>query len=424
MGVVLDPCCSVSTDFCDYNAVFFHYCDGASFVGGSVRSLSMPGEPEASGYPRQVHSAGRAIVAAGLQVLIDQHKLGEATDVLVTGFSAGGLAALLNAETVRSTLRGAGAPLRRFKVASFSGVFLPSATHSRHARAHQAIASGGSSYVSSDSSSDGDSADEEALEKHAFASQLRDGLRGAGMVASPGCAAWLRRGGHDPARDAWRCALDTAPLEALPEDMPAFVAQSSLDWWQIGCTLGAGASIYAEANCSHGRWQRCSPRSRLQQLGLGHCTTAQLAAVRRFALRSTSMLLGSAVLQRPGSGAFVHSCHEHSDGRETFLANSIDGVTLFTAMRDWWRADAKAPAERHTRLASLRMTVDTNGSSCGKSCRDVHSRARPSRCARFTTSPNPKTLSHKRAAIAELEKLRSKDGPTKRSFLIDHRPAN
>ena len=416
VGAVVDPCCSVSTDFCDYNKVFFHYCDGASFVGGSVRSLSLPAEPGASAYPRQVYSAGRAIVAAGLQVLIDEHKLGEATDVLLTGFSAGGLAALLNAETVRSALRGAGAPLRRFKVASFSGVFMPSAIGSRHAHAQAAAtasSSSSSSYGSSYSSSgNSGSADEVALEKHAFAAQLRDGLRGAGMVATPSCAAWLRRGGHDPARDAWRCALDTAPLEALPEDMPAFVAQSSLDWWQIGCTLGAGASIYAEANCSHGRWQRCSPRSKFEHLGQGHCTTAQLAAVRRFALRSTSMLLGSAGLQRPGGGAFLHSCYEHSDNRDTFVAHSIGGVTLMKSLREWWRADAKAPAEQHTRLASLPQTVDTNVSACDKSCRDLHSRARPSRCSRFTAAPNPKTVSHKRAAIAELEQLlgREKDG--------------
>ena len=58
----------------------------------------------------------------------------------------------------------------------------------------------------------------------------------------------------------------------LPLTCRRSVAQSSLDWWQIGCTLGAGASIYAEANCSHGRWQRCSPRSKFEHLGQGHCS--------------------------------------------------------------------------------------------------------------------------------------------------------
>lgn len=47
--------------------------------------------------------------------------MSDATDVLLSGCSAGGLAALLAADTIYDLLVAAGAPLRRFKLALFSG---------------------------------------------------------------------------------------------------------------------------------------------------------------------------------------------------------------------------------------------------------------------------------------------------------------
>lgn len=192
---IIDPCCTVSVDFCDYNKVFFHYCDGASFFGARQSSLRLEASPVRLSRlpPSQVYSAGRAIVASAIQLLVDSFGLGEATDVMVAGFSAGGLAALLNAEAIRTALRAAGAPLRRFKVASFAGVFLPSAAPSS------------------------------PLE-----GQLQATFEGA--RASDSCASWLRRRGLSVGRDAWRCAVDAAPLEVLPRSLPVFVAQSTVDW--------------------------------------------------------------------------------------------------------------------------------------------------------------------------------------------------
>ena len=203
---IIDPCCSVSVDFCDYNKVFFHYCDGASFSGGGRQSrleleASRQLPASLSRLPRTVHSAGRAIVTSALQLLIDRFSLGEATDVMVAGFSAGGLAALLNAEDIRAALRAAGAPLQRFKAASFSGVFLPS-----------------------------------VVPTSPLELQLRATFDGA--RATGGCAAWLRRLGLSVGRDAWRCAMDAAPLEMLPASLPVFVAQSTVDW--VPQRLGLG----------------------------------------------------------------------------------------------------------------------------------------------------------------------------------------
>ena len=78
-----------------------------------------------------------------------------------------------------------------------------------------------------------------------------------------------RRGPRAPARDRRvgfgppRCArgstgarwAGTAPLEALPADLPAFVEQSTLDRWVSYCELGADAfsGLYLR-NCAAGEW--------------------------------------------------------------------------------------------------------------------------------------------------------------------------
>ena len=57
---------------------------------------------------------------AMLDTLIQYHALGQATDVLLAGGSAGGLSTYLHADRVAEYLRGKGAPLKRFKAAPVS----------------------------------------------------------------------------------------------------------------------------------------------------------------------------------------------------------------------------------------------------------------------------------------------------------------
>ena len=45
---------------------------------------------------------------------------------------------------------------------------------------------------------------------------------------------------------AWRCLLGLAPLELLPADLPAFVAQSSFDLYQSNCALAVASAGVAD----------------------------------------------------------------------------------------------------------------------------------------------------------------------------------
>lgn len=64
---------------------------------------------------------GTAIVEATLRRLQLEHNLGQAQDVLLTGCSAGGLAAFLQADRIGDFLEANAQPTLRYKVAPVSG---------------------------------------------------------------------------------------------------------------------------------------------------------------------------------------------------------------------------------------------------------------------------------------------------------------
>ena len=124
---------STGTEFMDGAVVHLKYCDGASFAGSSrikvladYEQLQMGKRELPEGSRATVTFGGRAILEAALTVLMSPERpfgMRHATHVLLSGCSAGGLAALLSAEVVRQRVVQHGAPLRHFKVAVFSGVF-------------------------------------------------------------------------------------------------------------------------------------------------------------------------------------------------------------------------------------------------------------------------------------------------------------
>jgi len=121
-------------------------CCSASFAGQAMSTTLSPRAGElragsqtvAAGEPLTVTWAGRAILQSAIELLIMSHGLGSATDVLLSGCSAGGLGALLAAEAVRDWLQGADAPLKKFKVAVWSGIF-PHLPHSGYTAAMRNI---------------------------------------------------------------------------------------------------------------------------------------------------------------------------------------------------------------------------------------------------------------------------------------------
>ena len=98
-------------DFHGFHRVWLKYCDGGSWTGGRAAPLEVGG--------KKVWLRGRAVLATQLAALL-RLGLGSARQVLLAGSSAGGLAALIHADWIRTQL---GGQLQKFKVLVGGGFF-------------------------------------------------------------------------------------------------------------------------------------------------------------------------------------------------------------------------------------------------------------------------------------------------------------
>jgi hypothetical protein len=108
---------SVNPDFAHFNRVVLWYCDGASFTGNADAPVFHAATNQTLYY------RGKRVLDLLLDTLAQRHGLGNATHVLVSGGSAGGLAAYHHADHVGARLAQMGAPLLTFKAAPVSGLF-------------------------------------------------------------------------------------------------------------------------------------------------------------------------------------------------------------------------------------------------------------------------------------------------------------
>lgn len=71
----------------NWNTVFIRYCDGGSFTGSNSSTTIVQG--------MELFFRGKHILKAVIDDLLDNRGLSNATDVVVSGCSAGGLASTL-----------------------------------------------------------------------------------------------------------------------------------------------------------------------------------------------------------------------------------------------------------------------------------------------------------------------------------------
>lgn len=325
-GGILSRCCALtSMEFCNMNKVFVPYCDGASFGGardiplGRAGNVSLP----TGVTPNVVRSDGRAILVGVIRHLITHHGMGNATDVLVSGCSAGGLAALLYGSLVRDELQQSGANLKRFKLASFSGLFFAPRHGLRTARQ-------GPAHLTP------------------FERQMRQVVE-LSNLSLPSTCQYRTVPGHE-----WRCLLGTAPLMAVPADIPVFVVQSTFDLFHTNCILGMPTddrfgygSRYFQAGCLSAGWERCLHWMTPAYTTTQFCSLRQLSDMESFQQHITSTLETSEGLQRRGSRAFLANCNDHCADANALQGTTIDGVTMMKALTSWWRAPAEVMPKTH-----------------------------------------------------------------------------
>jgi hypothetical protein len=86
----------------DWNAVLLRYCDGASWIGSVA-------EPVAGPEGEKLFYRGKHNLEAVFTDLVKKHSLGKATEVLIGGDSAGGLATFLHIDTMADYIHEANA---------------------------------------------------------------------------------------------------------------------------------------------------------------------------------------------------------------------------------------------------------------------------------------------------------------------------
>ncbi|KAK3271497.1 hypothetical protein CYMTET_20161 [Cymbomonas tetramitiformis] len=102
----------------DWNIVFVGYCDGGSFSGHLENSITIEGT--------ELFFRGRAVLRAVLESLLPQG-LSAATDFILTGCSAGAVAAVLNCDPVQQLLHSLNVPVAtRMRCMADAGFFLNS----------------------------------------------------------------------------------------------------------------------------------------------------------------------------------------------------------------------------------------------------------------------------------------------------------
>eukprot|EP00040_Diaphanoeca_grandis_P017723 m.92926 g.92926 ORF g.92926 m.92926 type:complete len:430 (-) comp26585_c1_seq1:267-1556(-) len=99
-GGILGENCTTNPDFCEWNFVFLHYKDGASFGSNRVDPIMVKnGKAEAKMWMR-----GRPSFNAIIAHLHSAYGMTEATEVILSGGSAGGLAVFYNLDHLGSLL--------------------------------------------------------------------------------------------------------------------------------------------------------------------------------------------------------------------------------------------------------------------------------------------------------------------------------
>ena len=333
------------------NCASLVYCDGASFSGfraqpwpvapplgggdggdGGLpyktrrRTWRLDGDGHAGDNPpplrhiTQLAFRGLRNLDAALEHLVADGGLADATELVVTGGSAGGLSTFLHADRVA-----AAAPRARVRALPVVGYFLD----------HPEMGGGTPDY-------------REHMQNVMDMQNVTGGDSGGAL--SEACLAAYPM-------ERWRCFM--SPFAQAFVKTPFFMFNSRFDFWQLGCILDVGClcsrnvsqtssdlcapgpsscwsnpappnrSNYAASNQN---WARREPWARLGSPPIvgANCNASQRDAIQRYG--SSFMAALAPVLAEPKNGAFITSCicHACDWGRL-----SLGGKTANAHFSDW-----------------------------------------------------------------------------------------
>jgi hypothetical protein len=295
---------------------------------------------DASGKQTAVWLRGRRILDAALDTLIEEYGMGSATEILLGGDSAGGLAVFNHANYIESKVQryhANGDEIVKLRVAPSSGFFLY----------HNNVA--GSMVWQEQMQylyqmSNWTLTDTECLDM--YVNELQ-----------------------------WLCLFPQNLYTFIKP--PVFVLNSALDSYQVANLLAAEriegfpsgqtpvVSLWSNYNASSAPgWWNCSGVGRIEDCGPG-----QIYHMNMYMDSFSSLVSNDSAFKKRGNGAFVYGCYLH-DAEMLDLPYkkfTVGGVSMRDALSAWWRSVA-APARDFTYMEVGRYEYPASMMDASPSC--------------------------------------------------------
>jgi len=275
-------------DFYDWNHVFFAYCDGSSFSGNVQEPVSYKG--------KLLYYRGHRNLLAIFKDLFKNKGLGNATDVIITGDSAGALTTFYHIDEIRAMMPKS---VTRFKAAPFSGVFL------YYPNVEGKIVFG--DYLKS------------VFNLHNLSGTINQKCISA---MSP----------------EYRHKCMFAQYIMLYIDTPLFTIGSAYDPIGTSCIVGGGPALgpsaFGGGNCSGiPGWAPCEDDP-------SKCTKEQWEKIEAYGETYMKILANHPKMKQDGNGFFECNCHTHAaESSRAWEVYNVDGVSMRDAVRSWYFSD-------------------------------------------------------------------------------------
>jgi len=258
------------------------YCDGTSFTSNRLLPATFNGT--------RLWFRGRPILQAVLKD-IQSLGFGQATAVLLSGCSAGGLSTFHAADWIYSQLPSS---VKKYGALPVSGYFL----------LHNNV--GNTPVYPSE------------MQTIYYLGNCSYGISSACQQAM--------------GANAWQCIFAQNVYPYIKS--PIFISNSMFDSWQIICILTSEPdhSLTGDGNCSSAAgWQNCP-------FGSQQCQASQWGVLNSYAGSFISTLNSTANAHRAGNGGFIDSCLNHCEAVYSYSWNGykIGGVSMNQAASNWW----------------------------------------------------------------------------------------
>jgi STAM-binding protein len=305
---------SSKSPFADYHHVMFTYCDGASFSGDRDEPVR---DNNTTLYFR-----GKRVLDYLLDTLMsEEYGMGRATEVVVAGGSAGGLAVYLHADYIRTRLP---PTVRKYKAVPASGFFL------KHASAA------------------GQSVYPDQMRSVFDTQNCSGGVNSACIEAQS-------------VEDRWHCMF--ANFSYSFSTTPMFVLQGAADLWQLENILYPPVPTASLADVPPAI-STCN----IKGINFVHCTTEEIDALYGYQEDMLADLRNTEKFSRYGEGGFIDTCLTHNPAScsAAFLTMrvSIGGVSMRDALQLWWNGNTSTKAQWHIPCAP--HTSPPHPSYCGE----------------------------------------------------------